>query len=265
MTRDNDALSFDALVESARQAGPEDRIQFRDAIAAYGLTALPTMTSWLREPQLGAFAVRVLDKIVPTAGAPRVLAALEANLKDLPTAAVARDVSDLAARLQRRVDDMAEAEGFAEESRRRTEEDRARVEAERELAMTFAKRLAEAKTWLAGQVSGDGVDAPAEGDADLLVKYLDRVDTLRRTQGAESLQGEARKRAAESWLRARLRPDDEKRVSVCWNCLSTVFSDTNPRCPDCGWLVCSCDACKEPLRFGSPCPRTAGRRFGDHR
>jgi hypothetical protein len=54
---------LDALLEEAKKADPGDRIRFRDPIASHGLEAIPHMEGWLGEPRLGAFAVRVLERI----------------------------------------------------------------------------------------------------------------------------------------------------------------------------------------------------------
>lgn len=38
-----------------------------------------------------------------------------------------------------------------------------------------------------------------------------------------------------------------RRVSHCWNCLSTVDNNTDYECMGCGWIVCgSCGACEKP-------------------
>jgi hypothetical protein len=52
-----------ALMEMARNAGPLDRIEFRDRIAAFGAAAVPELVIWLDDPSLGSFAVRVLERI----------------------------------------------------------------------------------------------------------------------------------------------------------------------------------------------------------
>jgi len=52
-----------ALLQEARSADPMDRIMFRDAIAATGAPAVEAMSAWISDPVLGAFAVRVLQRI----------------------------------------------------------------------------------------------------------------------------------------------------------------------------------------------------------
>jgi hypothetical protein len=52
-----------ALMAQARKAGPLDRIEFRDQIAAHGTAAVPELVTWLDDSSLGSFAVRVLERI----------------------------------------------------------------------------------------------------------------------------------------------------------------------------------------------------------
>lgn len=51
------------LLKAARDAAPGQRIGFRDQFAAFGEDALEPMAQWLTEPRLGAFAVRVIERI----------------------------------------------------------------------------------------------------------------------------------------------------------------------------------------------------------
>jgi hypothetical protein len=91
---------LDLLLESAAQAEPEDRITYRDRIAARGGAAIPSLREWLGDPRLGAFAVRTLERIAsePTDRS----AALEAlNSVDLTAVSesVARDITETLSRL----------------------------------------------------------------------------------------------------------------------------------------------------------------------
>lgn len=52
-----------ALLEEARRADPSDRILYRDLIAAHGAAAISAMKGWITDARLGAFAVRVLERI----------------------------------------------------------------------------------------------------------------------------------------------------------------------------------------------------------
>ncbi len=51
------------LLAQARRAGPLDRIEFRDRIAAHGASAVPDLIEWLPDDTLAGFAVRVLERI----------------------------------------------------------------------------------------------------------------------------------------------------------------------------------------------------------
>ena len=54
--------SLDRLVERARAASPNDRIDLRDPIAAHGAHAVEAMAEWLADPDLTRFAVRVIGR-----------------------------------------------------------------------------------------------------------------------------------------------------------------------------------------------------------
>ena len=58
-----DDSSLDDVLRAAREAGPSDRIGFRDQLAAFGEDVVEPMAQWLTEPRLGAFAVRVLEQV----------------------------------------------------------------------------------------------------------------------------------------------------------------------------------------------------------
>jgi hypothetical protein len=60
-TASDDAIA--SVLQSAREATPSQRISFRDQLASFGEDALEPMAQWLTEPRLGAFAVRVLERI----------------------------------------------------------------------------------------------------------------------------------------------------------------------------------------------------------
>lgn len=87
------------LLTAARKASRTDRISWRNEIAAHGSPAIPEMRRWLNDPDLGAFAVRVLERIAERPTDRR--AAIEA-LRSSETAAdtpVGRDIADALARL----------------------------------------------------------------------------------------------------------------------------------------------------------------------
>jgi hypothetical protein len=53
---------LDDLVDRARLAAPNDRIELRDAIAGHGSAAVDAMGEWLANPVLTRFAVRVIGR-----------------------------------------------------------------------------------------------------------------------------------------------------------------------------------------------------------
>jgi hypothetical protein len=94
-------LDLEALLAAARAAGPGERIEFRDRIAAVGSGAIPSLRDWLSEPRLGAFAVRVLEKIAgDPASRPSVVNALASVDARAVASPVARDISDAVGRLR---------------------------------------------------------------------------------------------------------------------------------------------------------------------
>lgn len=68
VTRDAATTDLDALLALARDADPNDRIEFRDPIAAYDDFAIEAMTDWLGDARLAAFAIRVLERIGRSGG-----------------------------------------------------------------------------------------------------------------------------------------------------------------------------------------------------
>jgi hypothetical protein len=54
---------LDQLLAAAERADGATRINFREDIAACGVRAIRPMTDWLADDRLGAFAVRVLERI----------------------------------------------------------------------------------------------------------------------------------------------------------------------------------------------------------
>ena len=55
--------TLEGLVEQARLAAPNERIELRDPIASHGTAAVDAMAEWLADPQLGRFAVRVIGRV----------------------------------------------------------------------------------------------------------------------------------------------------------------------------------------------------------
>jgi hypothetical protein len=51
------------LLRKASTASPSERITYRDPIAEFGAAAIEPVATWIADPRLGAFAVRVLERI----------------------------------------------------------------------------------------------------------------------------------------------------------------------------------------------------------
>jgi hypothetical protein len=57
------ADELDTLLGEVRRTDRVTRIELRDGVAAYGGAAIDPMAEWLEDPELAAFAVRVLERI----------------------------------------------------------------------------------------------------------------------------------------------------------------------------------------------------------
>jgi hypothetical protein len=91
---------LESALEAARGADPASRILLRDRIAAHGEAAIGPMTLWAVDRRLGAFAVRVLERIgADPASHEAVVAALVAVERPKLAPEVARDVVDALSRL----------------------------------------------------------------------------------------------------------------------------------------------------------------------
>jgi len=89
-----------ALLEAAKAANPGERIQLRDSIAAHGARAIPAMSGWLDDARLGAFAVRVLERIAEEQVNRRtVLDALVSADRENVSEPVAGDISEAISRI----------------------------------------------------------------------------------------------------------------------------------------------------------------------
>jgi len=93
---------LEGLLSKARDAGSFERIEFRDRVASFGETAIDAMTDWLGDARLGAFAVRVLERIGRQSGTRDVvLEVLSAVDRSQVSAALAGDVDASLAALGR--------------------------------------------------------------------------------------------------------------------------------------------------------------------
>lgn len=88
------------LLRAAREATPSDRIGYRDPIAAFGLDAIETMGAWLEDPRLGAFAVRVLERMAGNADHRQAsIGRLVSGRAVAATPTIAQDIADALGRL----------------------------------------------------------------------------------------------------------------------------------------------------------------------
>jgi hypothetical protein len=88
-------------LEAARGADPSSRILLRDQIAAHGDAAIGPMASWVVDARLGAFAVRVLERIaVDPARRGAIVAALASVNRQRLSPEVAGDVVNALTRLR---------------------------------------------------------------------------------------------------------------------------------------------------------------------
>lgn len=74
--RDLRMTELEQLIEQARHAAPNDRIELRDAIAAFGANAIELLAGWLLEPGLQSFAVRVIGRAADSGARDAAVSAL---------------------------------------------------------------------------------------------------------------------------------------------------------------------------------------------
>jgi hypothetical protein len=55
-------MNLASLLEEARTASPDRRIEWRDRIAAHGAEAIAAIRPWLADPALAGFAIRVIER-----------------------------------------------------------------------------------------------------------------------------------------------------------------------------------------------------------
>jgi hypothetical protein len=86
------------LLAAAKRASGTERIDYRDGIASFGIEAIPAMRDWLSDPALGAFAVRVLERIGSEPSTRRAAIAALTSAEP-PTDPISRDIAAALARL----------------------------------------------------------------------------------------------------------------------------------------------------------------------
>src|SRR4051794_39962795 len=96
--------TLDVLLAEVRAADRTNRIELRDRVVAYGAPAIEPVAAWLRDLELAAFAVRVLERIGGQEGLVKpVVRALSDAYRDAPTPAIARDIEAALGHLGSRV------------------------------------------------------------------------------------------------------------------------------------------------------------------
>ena len=83
---------LDELIESIGAASRQDRIGFRDALAAYGQEAIEAVLPWLADAELGAFAVRVISAAAIGEARTAGIAALRNGRATAATDAIRQDI-----------------------------------------------------------------------------------------------------------------------------------------------------------------------------
>src|SRR3954452_8338859 len=77
-------LSLDDAVMGAAEAPPSIRIEYRDQIARYGAAGIDRVIPWLSDPQLAAFAVRVIARAGDFGARERAVEVLQAAFATVP-------------------------------------------------------------------------------------------------------------------------------------------------------------------------------------
>lgn len=85
--------TLDQLLTTARAASPGERIEYRDPIATHGVNAIAAISPWLGDPQLGAFAVRVIQAVGRQGHRAAAFGALESGLGTVANEAVRGDIA----------------------------------------------------------------------------------------------------------------------------------------------------------------------------
>jgi hypothetical protein len=86
-------------IAGAEAADRLTRIEWRDPIAQYGVAAIDAVAPWISDPELGAFAVRVIEAAAGHGAKAEAVEALSSVGRLGPSAAVLRDVDDALGRL----------------------------------------------------------------------------------------------------------------------------------------------------------------------
>ena len=96
---DRGDASLAVLLEAARAASRRDRIDYRDRIAAFGPRAIAAMRAWVSDPEVGAFAVRVIESVAALGWAADARSALRDARRQAPNATIKGDIDRVLAAL----------------------------------------------------------------------------------------------------------------------------------------------------------------------
>ena len=86
-------------IAGAEAADRLTRIEWRDPIARHGAQAIEAVAPWISDPEMGAFAVRVIEAAAGQGAKAEAVEALRSVGRLAPSAAVLRDVDDALGRL----------------------------------------------------------------------------------------------------------------------------------------------------------------------
>lgn len=95
-------MDLDEVLAAAREAPPGRRIEYRDALVAFGPEVIARISPWLTDARLGAFAVRVLDRVgLRSAERSAVIEVLVDARDQAGSDAIRGDIDDAVGRLGR--------------------------------------------------------------------------------------------------------------------------------------------------------------------
>ena len=95
-----DEITLDEALAGARAADRTTRIEWRNRIARHRAAAIEAVSTWVADPELGAFAVRVIEATASFDDSEAAVAALASVLRVAPTAPIRRDIETALARLR---------------------------------------------------------------------------------------------------------------------------------------------------------------------
>jgi hypothetical protein len=91
---------LEEAIAGARAADRAARIEWRDRIAAHGVAAIEAIEPWVADPELGAFAVRVIGAVGASGESDAAIGSLVSVTRVAPSLAVRSDIGRELARLR---------------------------------------------------------------------------------------------------------------------------------------------------------------------